>query len=169
MRVSTGSLDHGHDVCSAQAAGNGRKAGLSLFMCVIDLQKAYDTVVRTLLWQIVTRSGVSLQIIAVIQKFHYGMRACVRPDDGVCSDWSRTKARMLAIPAFVQHSLRSRAGRCPPKIHREYGHRRQAVASDETADVDRNGAGYGLRSSCRVGYAVRGSRLHSFVFTAAAW
>ena len=26
-------------------------------------------------------------MIAVIQQFHDGMRACVRPDDGVCLDW----------------------------------------------------------------------------------
>ena len=26
-------------------------------------------------------------MIAVIQQFHDGMRACVPPDDGVCSDW----------------------------------------------------------------------------------
>ena len=26
-------------------------------------------------------------MIAVIRQFHDGMRACVRPDDGVCSDW----------------------------------------------------------------------------------
>ena len=37
IRVSTGSLDHGHDVC-------GAKAGVSLFMPCYDLQKAYDTV-----------------------------------------------------------------------------------------------------------------------------
>ena len=65
----------------------GRKAGVSLFMCFIDLQKAYDTVDRTLLWQVLTRIGVPPQMIAVIQQFHDGMRACVRPDDGVCSDW----------------------------------------------------------------------------------
>ena len=69
----------------------GRKAGVSLFMCFIDLQKAYDTVGRTLLWQVLTRIGVPPQmIIAVIQQFHDGMREskdCVRPDDGVCSDW----------------------------------------------------------------------------------
>ena len=64
----------------------GRKAGVSLFMCFIDLQKAYDTVDRTLLWQVLTRIGVPPQVIEVIQQFHDGMRACVRPDDGVCSD-----------------------------------------------------------------------------------
>ena len=26
-------------------------------------------------------------MIAVIQQLHNGMRPCVRPDDGVCSDW----------------------------------------------------------------------------------
>ena len=65
----------------------GRKAEVSLFMCFIDLQKAYDTVDRTLLWQVLTRIGVPPQMLAVIRQFHDGMRACVRPDDGVCSDW----------------------------------------------------------------------------------
>ena len=65
----------------------GRKAGVFLFMCFIDIQKAYDTVDRTLLWQVLTRIGVPPQMIAVIRQFHDGMRAYVRPDDGVCSDW----------------------------------------------------------------------------------
>ena len=66
----------------------GRKAGVSLHMCFVDLQKAYDTVDRTLLWQVLTRIGVPPpQIIALIRQFHDGMRACVRPNDGVCSDW----------------------------------------------------------------------------------
>ena len=65
----------------------GRKAGVSLFMCFIDLQKAYDTVDRTLLWQVLTRIRVPPQMFAVVQQSHDGMRACVRPDDGVCSDW----------------------------------------------------------------------------------
>ena len=65
----------------------GRKAGVSLFMCFIDLQKAYDTVDRTLLWEVFTRIGVPPQMIAIIQQFHDRMIACVRPDDGVCFDW----------------------------------------------------------------------------------
>ena len=60
-------------------------------MCFIHLQKAYDTVDRTLLWRVLARIGVSPQMIAVIQKFYDGMRACVRPDQGVCSDWLKVE------------------------------------------------------------------------------
>ena len=66
----------------------GRKAGVSLFLCFIDLQKAYDTVDRTLLWQVLTRIGIPPQVTAVVQQFNDdGMRACMLPDNGVCSDW----------------------------------------------------------------------------------
>ena len=64
-----------------------REAGVSLHMCFTDPQKAYDTVDRILLWQVLTRIGVPPQMIAVIRQFHDGMRARVRPNDGVCSDW----------------------------------------------------------------------------------
>ena len=60
---------------------------MSLSMCFIDLQKAYGTVDRTFLWQLLTRIGVPPQMIAVSQQFHDGMRACVRSDEGLCSDW----------------------------------------------------------------------------------
>ena len=65
---------------------NRRKTRVSHFMCFIDLQKAYDSVDRTLLWQVCTRIVVPPQMIAVIQLFHDGMRACERSDDGVCLD-----------------------------------------------------------------------------------
>ena len=51
-------------------------------MCFIDLQKAYDTVDRTILWQVLTRIGVPPRMIAVIQQ-----RACVQLDGRDCSDW----------------------------------------------------------------------------------
>ena len=63
-----------------------RKAGVSFFTCLIDLHKAHDTVDRTLLWQVLTRIGVPPQMIAIIRQFHDVMRACVRPNDGVCLD-----------------------------------------------------------------------------------
>ena len=60
---------------------------LSIFMCSIDLQKAYDTVDRALLWQVLPHNGVPAQMIAAIRHFHDGMGTRVRPGDGVCSNW----------------------------------------------------------------------------------
>jgi len=57
-----------------------------LFMCFIDLTKAYDSVDRTLLWTVLARFGIPPRMLAVIRQFHDGMRACVRLDDGECSD-----------------------------------------------------------------------------------
>ena len=107
MRVLTGSRDHGHDVCGAQAVENwagGRSVSLYV-MSFIELQKAYDTVDRTLLWQILTRIGVPPQMIAVVRQFHDGMGACERPDDGVCSDWFGVELGLrqgcgLSLPLF---------------------------------------------------------------------
>ena len=65
----------------------GRKARVPLFLCFIDLQKAYDSVDRTLLWQVLARLGTPPQMIEVIRQFHDGMRACVRSDVGRCSKW----------------------------------------------------------------------------------
>ena len=139
----------------------GWNAGVSLFMWFVNLQKAYDTVDRTLMWQIVTRIRVPPQMMTVIQQFHDGMRGCVRPDDGVCSDWfkveqGQTTARMRGIPAVFQHLLRSRADRYSPEIKQAYGRPRRAGTPEGTADVDGTGAGYGLRSSCDMGHTVRG-------------
>ena len=65
----------------------GRKARVPLLLCFIDLQNAYDSVDRTLLWQVLARLGTPPQMIEVIRQFHDGMRACVRSDDDRCSEW----------------------------------------------------------------------------------
>ena len=64
-----------------------RKKRISLYVCFIDLTKAYDSVDRTLLWNVLVRFGVSQNMISVIRQFHDGVRACVRLDDRVCSRW----------------------------------------------------------------------------------
>ena len=71
-----------------------RKAGVSVFMCFIDLQKAYDTVNPTLLWHVLTRIGVPPQMIAANQQFYNGTRVCVRPDYGVCLGWFEVEQRL---------------------------------------------------------------------------
>ena len=51
------------------------------------MQKAYDSVDRTLLRQVLARFGTPPQMIEVIRQFHDGMRACVRRDNGRSSEW----------------------------------------------------------------------------------
>ena len=62
-----------------------RKKRIPLYVCFIDLTKAYDCVDRTLLWTVLARFGVPQNMISVIRQFHDGMRACVRLDDRMCS------------------------------------------------------------------------------------
>ena len=68
-----------------------RKKRILLSVCFIDLTKAYDSVDRTLLWTALVRFGVPQNMISAIRRLHDGMRACVRPDDRVCSKWFAMK------------------------------------------------------------------------------
>ena len=65
----------------------GRASNVSLDMCFIDLQKAYDSVDRALLWEVLARFGVPPRMIKVIRMFHDGMRARVQMDGGEFSEW----------------------------------------------------------------------------------
>ena len=62
-----------------------QKKQIPLYVCFIDLTKAYDSVDRTLLWTVLAHFGVPKNMILVIRQFHDGMRSCVRLDDRVCS------------------------------------------------------------------------------------
>ena len=64
----------------------GRPRKIPLYMCFIDLQKAYDSVDRELLWVVLARFGEPEKLTA-IRQFHEGMRAHVRTDDGEHSEW----------------------------------------------------------------------------------
>ena len=64
-----------------------QKKRIPLYVCFIDLTKAYNSVDRTLLWTVLARFGVPHNMISAIRQFHDGMRACVRLDDRVCSRW----------------------------------------------------------------------------------
>ena len=65
----------------------GRQRKIPLHVCFIDLQKAYDSVDRELLWEVLTRFGVSTKMLPIICYFHEGMRARVRTNDGEHSEW----------------------------------------------------------------------------------
>ena len=64
-----------------------RKKRIPLYVCFIDLTKAYDSVDRTLPWKVLARFGVPPNMISFIRQFHDGIGACVRLDDRVCSGW----------------------------------------------------------------------------------
>ena len=64
-----------------------QKKRFPLYVCFIDLTRAYDSVDRTLLWTVRARFGVPQNMISVIRQFYDDMRACVRLDDRVCSRW----------------------------------------------------------------------------------
>ena len=65
----------------------GRTSNTSLEICFIDLAKAYGSVDRVLLWEVLARFGVPPRMIKVIRMFHDGMRARVQLDDGDFSAW----------------------------------------------------------------------------------
>ena len=65
----------------------GRTNNTSLDICFIDLGKAYDSVDRVLLWEVLARFGVSPRMIKAIRMFHDGLRARVQLDDGDFSAW----------------------------------------------------------------------------------
>ena len=62
-----------------------RKKRIPLYVCFIDLTKAYDSIDRTFLWTVLARSGVPQNLVLIIRQCHAGMRTCVRLDDRVCS------------------------------------------------------------------------------------
>ena len=79
-------FDDGYDVRGPKATRVRKEVRVPLFLCFINLQKAYDPVYRTLLWQVLARFGTPPQMIEIIRQFHDGVRACVRSDDGRCSE-----------------------------------------------------------------------------------
>ena len=131
----------------------GRKAGVSLFMCFIDLQKAHDTVDSTLMWQVLTRIGVPPQMTAAIQQFHDGMRVRVRPGDGDCSDWFEVKKGLrqgsVTFPLLFNIFFAAVLTVVLQNFSEDtYVQLRLLIAGrpEEIVDVNGTGAGYGLRS-----------------------
>ena len=78
-----------------------RKKQIPLYVCFIDLTKAYDSVDQTLLWTVLARFGVPHNMISAIRQFHNGMRSCVRLDDRVCSGWFTLWNRAFAKGAII--------------------------------------------------------------------
>ena len=50
----------------------------SLFILFVDLRKAYDSVPRDALWQVLEKSGVPPNMLNIIKSFHNGMKATIK-------------------------------------------------------------------------------------------
>jgi hypothetical protein len=59
--------------------------GITIYQCYVDLTKAYDTVQRPLLWEVLKRYGVPEILLRNIKQFHEGAEARVRFEDGELS------------------------------------------------------------------------------------
>ena len=75
----------------------------SLCLYFIDPQKAH---------YLPPAFGVPPRMIAVIRKFHDGMRACVQNDNGI----ARVMPRVRTISSIIQHLLRSCCPRRPTMV-----------------------------------------------------
>ena len=84
-----------------QELGQARK--IPLYMCFINLHRAYNSVDRELLWVVLACSRVPKKTVTVINQFHDGMQARLRTDDCGCSEWLE-----------VTHGLRQRYVLSPP-------------------------------------------------------
>ena len=77
-----------------------RKKQIPLYVCFIDLTKAYDSVDRSLLWTVLAHFGVPQNMISVIRHFHDGMRGCVGLALGFAVEQGLRQGCMLAPLLF---------------------------------------------------------------------
>ena len=61
-----------------------------VFWAFMDLEKAYDTVDRHGIWQMLRVYGVGRKLLKVVQSFYVDNRACVRVGNDV-SEWFPVK------------------------------------------------------------------------------
>ena len=73
-----------------QICEKAKRKRKKVFMGFMDLEKAYDSVNRKGLWQVLSMYGVSGKLLEGIKSLHEGSKACVRVN-GTLSEWFEIK------------------------------------------------------------------------------
>jgi len=68
----------------------GHSHDSALFMLFVDLRKAYDSVPRSALWQLLAKCGIPPKMLSLIRSLHDGMQAVIRSGNGTTDSISVT-------------------------------------------------------------------------------
>ena len=62
-----------------------RAQGVKIYICAVDLEKAFDSVDRQLLWAALQRAGIGGYMLATLQALYADVPVCVKTDEGLSS------------------------------------------------------------------------------------
>ena len=99
-----------------QAQEKCREQNLDLYMVFVDLTKAFDTISRDGLWQILRKIGCPDLFVDIIQSFHEGMVARVQDQGQTSEPFSVTIIPSKAVwwSTVIHISIFSHAQWCVP-------------------------------------------------------
>ena len=67
---------------------DSRASGRKLFTCFVDFRKAFDTIPRDVLWQVLERLGISTKLLRCLQSMYSNDSACVFTPSGLTDTFS---------------------------------------------------------------------------------
>jgi hypothetical protein len=67
-----------------------RAKGIKLYICAVDLEKAFDSVDRPLLWAALQRAGIEGCMLATIQALYADVPVCVKTAEGLSQTFQST-------------------------------------------------------------------------------
>ncbi len=73
--------------CVRQLVEKAREHNTQVFMLFIDLRKAYDSIPRQALWQVLRKYGVPPTMVSLLRSLHEGMKAEVTMDEQVTPEF----------------------------------------------------------------------------------
>lgn len=88
FRLNRGTVDAIFVVKQLQE--KGLEQHRDLYMCFVDLEKAFDRVPRSALWTVLEKYGCPVKFVNLVRQFHEGMMARVRHDNGFTEQFNVT-------------------------------------------------------------------------------